>query len=57
MKPAEKKEQLNAKNFVAAFADQANRESTLLANSFKAYDAVELQIKIDALKAIIGGKD
>ena len=62
-------DQLKAKDLVAAFADllnrvraeevteaQASRESTLLANLLKAYDAVELQTKIDALEAIIGGR-
>ena len=62
-------DKLTAKDLVAAFADllnriragevtntQASKESKLLTNLLKAYDAVELQRKIDALEAIIGGR-
>ena len=33
---------------------QAGKESTILANLLKAYDAVELKTKIEALEAVIG---
>lgn len=62
-------DKLTAKDLVAAFADllnrvragevtdsQASKESALLTNLLRAYDAVELQSKIDALEAIIGGR-
>jgi len=34
---------------------QASKKTTLLSNLLKAYDTVQLQSKIDALEAIIGG--
>lgn len=37
-------------------AEQANRESTVIANLLKAYDTVEVKAKLDALEAIIGGR-
>lgn len=37
-------------------AEQANRESAVLANLLKAYDAVELKAKIEALETILGGR-
>ena len=36
-------------------AEQANRESTVIANLLKAYDTVEVKAKLDALEAIVGG--
>ena len=35
---------------------QANRESMIISNLLKAYEQTELQAKIDALEAIIGGR-
>lgn len=35
-------------------AEQANRESTVLANLLKAFESVELKAKLDALEAVIG---
>ena len=35
---------------------QAQKEGQLLSNLLKAYDAVELQAKLDALEAVIGGR-
>lgn len=35
---------------------QANRESMIISNLLKAYDQTELQAKIDALEAIVGGR-
>lgn len=37
-------------------ADQASKESMALANLLKAYDAVELKEKLDALSAILGAR-
>lgn len=37
-------------------AEQANRESTVIANLLKAYETVEVKVKLDALEAIIGGR-
>lgn len=37
-------------------AEQANRESIVIANLLKAYDTVEVKAKLDALEAIIGGR-
>lgn len=37
-------------------AEQANRESTVIASLLKAYDTVEVKAKLDALEAIIGGR-
>jgi len=39
-----------------ATAEQASRESLVLANILKAYDAAETKARIDALDAIIGGR-
>lgn len=36
--------------------EQANRESTVIANLLKAYDTVEVKAKLDALEAVIGGR-
>ncbi len=36
--------------------EQAGRESLVLSNLLKAYDAVELKAKLDALEAIVGGR-
>jgi hypothetical protein len=36
--------------------EQANRESTILANLLKAYDAVELQAQLDTLKATLDSR-
>lgn len=36
--------------------EQANRESTVIANLLKAYDIVEVKAKLDALEAIVGGR-
>lgn len=38
-------------------AEQANRESTVIANLLKAYDTVEVKQKLNALEAIIGGRE
>lgn len=37
-------------------AEQAGRESAVIANLLKAYDTVEVQTKLDALNAVIGGR-
>lgn len=37
--------------------EQANRESAVLANLLKAYDLVEVKAKLDALEAIVGGRN
>lgn len=37
--------------------EQAGRESLVIANLLKAYDAVELKEKLDALEAIVGGRN
>lgn len=37
--------------------EQASRESLVLSNLLKAYDAVELKEKLDALEAILGGRN
>jgi transposase len=39
-----------------ATAEQAGRESLVLSNILKAYDAAETKARIDALDAIIGGR-
>lgn len=36
--------------------EQANRESAILANLLKAFDAVELQSKLDMLDSVLGGR-
>lgn len=36
--------------------EQAQRESTVIANLLKAYDTVEVKAKLDELEAIIGGR-
>ena len=36
--------------------EQANRESTVIANPLKAYDTVEVKTKLDALEGIVGGR-
>jgi len=36
--------------------EQARKEGLLLANLLKAYDLVELQTKLDALEAVLGGR-
>ena len=36
--------------------EQANRESTVIANLLKAYDTVEVKTKLDALESIVGGR-
>lgn len=64
------KKDFEAKDIMAAVADllnrvraeevtpeQASRESLILSNLLKAYDAVELKTKLDALEALIGGRD
>ena len=38
-------------------AEQANRESTVIANLLKAYETVEVKEKLDTLEAIIGGRN
>ena len=70
-KPAVKvgKDRLEAKDIVLALGDlldrvragevtteQANRESLILSNLLKAYEATELKAKIDELEAVLGGK-
>ena len=35
---------------------QANRESMIISNLLKAYEQTELQTKLDALEAIVGGR-
>lgn len=63
------KEQIEAKDIVTALGDllnriragevtpeQATRESTVLSNLLKAYDTVEVKAKVDALEAIVGGR-
>jgi transposase-like protein len=37
-------------------AEQAGRESLVLSNLLKAYDTVEIKVKLDALEAAIGGR-
>jgi hypothetical protein len=37
-------------------AEQANRESTVIANLLKAYDTVEVKTKLDALESIVGSR-
>lgn len=37
-------------------AEQANKESIILSNLLKAYEAVELKEKLEQLEAIVGGK-
>jgi hypothetical protein len=61
---------IDAKDIVRAYGDlltrvqageisteQASRESAVLANLLKAYDLVEIKAKLDALEAIIGGRN
>lgn len=61
---------IEAKDIVRAYGDllarvqageisteQANRESAVLANLLKAYDLVEVKAKLDALEAIVGGRN
>lgn len=36
--------------------EQANRESTVIANLLKAYDTVEVKTKLDALESIVGSR-
>lgn len=61
---------IEAKDIVQAYADllarvqageisteQASRESAVLANLLKAYDLVEVKAKLDALEAIVGGRN
>ena len=62
-------EHLDPKDIVAALADllnrirageitpeQANKESTVLANLLKAYDIVVVKERLDELEAIVGGR-
>lgn len=37
-------------------AEQANRESTVIANLLKAYDTVEVKAKLDALESLVGSR-
>lgn len=37
-------------------AEQATKESSVIANLLKAYDTVEVKAKLDALEAIVGGR-
>lgn len=37
-------------------AEQASRESLILSNLLKAYDAVELKTKLDALESLVNGR-
>ena len=37
-------------------AEQAGRESLVIGNLLKAYDAIEIKEKLDALEAIVGGR-
>ncbi len=37
-------------------AEQASRESTVIANLLKAYDTVEVKAKLDALESLIGSR-
>ena len=68
-KPALKPDSIEAKSILAAIADllnrtqageitneQAQRESLILSNLLKAYDATELKAKLDGLEAIVGGR-
>lgn len=68
-KPYQFKDNVEAKDIVVALGDllnrvrsgevtaeQASRESTVIANLLKAYDIVEVKAKLDALEAIIGGR-
>ena len=63
------KDSIDPKDIVTALADlldrvragevtteQANRESLILSNLLKAYDTVEVKAKLDALEALIGGR-
>lgn len=47
---------LNRVRAGAVTTEQARQESTVLANLLKAYDIVEVKAKLDALEAIIGGR-
>lgn len=64
------KDNIEAKDIVKAYGDllarvqageisteQANRESAVIANLLKAYDLVEVKAKLDALEAIVGGRN
>ena len=68
-KPYQFSERIETKEIVAALGDlltrirageitaeQAGRESTVIANLLKAYDTVEVKTKLDALEAIVGGR-
>ena len=61
---------IEAKDIVQAYGDllarvqageisteQASRESAVLAKLLKAYDLVEVKAKLDALEAIVGGRN
>ena len=37
-------------------AEQASKESVVIANLLKAYDIVEVKAKLDELEAIVGGR-
>ena len=37
--------------------EQATKESSVIANLLKAYDTVEVKAKLDALEAIVGGRE
>ena len=63
------KDSIDPKDIVTALADlldrvragevtteQANRESLILSNLLKAYETVEVKAKLDALEALIGGR-
>ena len=47
---------LNRIRVGAITAEQASRESLVISNLLKAYDAIELKTKLDALEAAIGGR-
>ena len=64
------KDNIEAKDIVKAYGnlltrvqageistEQANRERAVLADLLKAYDLVEIKAKLDALEAIIGGRN
>ena len=68
-KPALSVESIDAKSIVAALGDllnrvragevtaeQAQKESGVLAQLLKAYDTVEVKAKLDELEAIVGGR-
>ena len=37
--------------------EQASRESQVIGNMLKAYDMVELKERLDAIEAVLGGRD